>query len=72
MAIKLFKVTHGRLKLVDSHYFNNRDGFGYMLKNLPKGDYQLQVKKYSFGFDTYDFVARIYSKRNIKLIDVEQ
>jgi len=72
MAIKLFKVTKGRLKLVDSHYFVNRDGFGYMLKNLPKGDYQLQVKKYSFGFDTYDFTARIYSKRNIKMIDVEQ
>jgi hypothetical protein len=32
MAIKLFKVTGGRLKLVDSYYFNNREGFGYMLK----------------------------------------
>ena len=40
--------------------------------NLPKGDYQLQAKKYSFGFDTFDFVARIYSSRNIKLVDVEQ
>lgn len=37
MAIKLFKLTKGRLKLVDSFYFNNREGFGYMLKNLPKG-----------------------------------
>lgn len=71
MAIKLFKVVKGRMKLVDSNYANNREGFGYMLRNLPKGDYQLQVKKYSFGLDTYDFVARIYSKRNIKLIDVE-
>lgn len=72
MAIKLFRVTGGRLKLVDSHYFNNREGFGYMLKNLPKGEYQLQAKKYSFGSDTFDFSARIYSQRNIKLIDVEQ
>ena len=42
MAIKLFRVTaDGRLKLVDSNYFNNRkaNGFGYMLKNLPKGKY---------------------------------
>jgi hypothetical protein len=73
MAVKVFKVTKDkRLKLVDSHYFSNREGFGFMLKNLTKGDYQLQVKKYSFGFDTFDFVARIYSSRNIKLIDVEQ
>jgi hypothetical protein len=35
MAIKLFRVTNGRLKLVDSHYFNNREGFGNMLKDLP-------------------------------------
>jgi len=72
MAIKLFKVTNGRLKLVDSHYFNNREGFGYMMKNLQPGDYQLQAKKYSAGADTYDFSARIYSQRNIKLVDVEQ
>lgn len=43
-----------------------------MLKNLTKGDYQMEVKKYSFGFDVYDFTARIYSEKNIKLIDVEQ
>jgi len=72
MAIKLFKVVNNRLKLIDSHYFNNREGFGFMLRNLPKGDYQLQVKKYSFGFDTFDFVARIYAAKNIKLLDVEQ
>jgi len=71
MAIKLFKVVKGRMKLIDSMYSHNNEGFGYMLRNLPKGDYQLQVKKYSYGFDTFDFVARIYSKRNIKLVDVE-
>lgn len=43
-----------------------------MLRNLTKGDYQIQVKKYSFGFDVFDFTARIYSEKNIKLIDVEQ
>jgi hypothetical protein len=42
-----------------------------MLRNLTKGDYQLQVKKYSFGFDTFDFTARIYSSKNIKMVDVE-
>jgi hypothetical protein len=32
----------------------------------------LQVKKYSFGFDVYDFTARIYSEKNIIITDVEQ
>ena len=58
--------------LIDSSYFNNKDGFGYMLKNLTKGQYQIQVKKYSFGFDVYDFTARIYSSKNIKLVDIEE
>lgn len=43
-----------------------------MLKNLTAGQYQLQVKKYSLGFDVYDVTARIYSKRNLKMIDVEE
>ena len=42
------------------------------MRNLTKGDYQLQVKKYSFGFDVYDFTARIYSEKNIIITDVEQ
>jgi len=76
-TIKLFKVEKTakgdpKLRLVDSQYFTNREGFGYMLKNLAKGEYQLQVKKYSFGADTFDFTARIYSSKNIKMIDVEQ
>ena len=39
--VKLFKVDsrNKKLKLIDSQYFNNRDGFGYMLRNLTKGDY---------------------------------
>jgi len=60
----LFKVDKNgggktKLILIDSSYFNNKEGFGYMLKNLTKGQYQIQVKKYSFGFDVYDFTARI-------------
>ena len=57
---------------MDSQYFNNRDGFGFMLKKLVKGDYQIQIKKYSFGFDVYDFTVRVYAEKNIKLLDVEQ
>jgi hypothetical protein len=39
LAIKLFRVDKNaqggpRLRLVDSHYANNKEGFGYMLKNL--------------------------------------
>uniref|UniRef100_A0A7S3CSQ9 Uncharacterized protein n=1 Tax=Strombidium rassoulzadegani TaxID=1082188 RepID=A0A7S3CSQ9_9SPIT len=76
-SVKLFRVAKGaqgkeKLKLVDNQYFNNKEGFGFMLRNLTKGDYQIQVKKYSFGFDVFDFSARIYSRRNIKLVDVEQ
>jgi uncharacterized membrane protein len=73
----LFKVDKNgggktKLILIDSSYFNNKEGFGYMLKNLTKGQYQIQVKKYSFGFDVYDFTTRIYSSKNIKLVDIEE
>lgn len=76
-SIKLFKVeTYGndkqKLVLVDSQYFDNKEGLGYMLKNLTKGDYQIQFKKYSYGFDTYDFSARIYADKHIKLFDLEE
>jgi hypothetical protein len=39
--VKLYKVDkrNGKLKMIDSQYFNNRDGFGYILRNLTKGDY---------------------------------
>lgn len=76
-SIKLFKVTKNsddnkdQFTLVDSAYYNNREGFGFMLKNLTKGDYQVQVKKYSFGFDVYDFTTRFYAPKAIKLVDVE-
>lgn len=59
-------------ELIDSQYFTNRDGFGFMLRNLTKGNYQMQVKKYSFGFDVFDFTARAYSEKNIKMTDVEE
>lgn len=55
--------------MIDSQYFNNRDGFGYILRNLTKGDYQIQFKKYSNGFDVYDFTVKLHSDRFIKLID---
>jgi len=61
-----------KFQLIDNSYFTNKNGFGYILRNLTKGDYQLQVKKYSFGFDVYDFTARIYSEKNIIITDVEQ
>lgn len=72
--VKLFKVEKGqkggaKLKLIDAQFFNNRDGFGFMLRNLTKGDYQIQFKKYSNGFDVFDFTTRIYADKMIKLID---
>jgi hypothetical protein len=76
-SIKLFKVEKNdkdkeKLVLVDSQYFDNKDGMGYMLKNLTKGDYQIQFKKYSFGFDTFDFSAMLYAGKHIKLVDIEE
>lgn len=72
-VVKLYKVDHGpkgeKLHLIDTSFFNNRDGFGFMKHNLTKGDYQLQFKKYSNGFDVFDFTTRIYSEKMIKLID---
>ena len=66
------KIGSEAYKLIDSTYFDNKEGFGYMLKKIGKGNYQIQIRKYSFGFDVFDFTARIYSKNNIKLIDLEQ
>ena len=45
-SVKLFKVDKNdagktKLILIDSSYFNNKEGFGYMLKNLTKGQYQI-------------------------------
>lgn len=79
LSIKLFKVESTgkkgekqKLRLVDSQFASNRDGFGFMLKNLTTGQYQLQVKKYSLGFDVYDVTARIYSKKALHMVDVEE
>ena len=74
--VKLFKVEKTKkgkekLRLIDILYFNNRDGFGFTLKNLTKGDYQIQFKKYSNGFDVYDFTVRMYAENMIKMIDDE-
>lgn len=51
LSIKLFKVESNivqggkgdkdKLHLVDSQFASNRDGFGFMLKNLTSGEYQL-------------------------------
>ena len=63
--VKLFKVEKTKkgekLKLVDTQYFNNREGFGFTLRNLTKGNYQIQFKKFSTGFDVFDFTVRLYS-----------
>ena len=59
-------------QLIDSTYFSNKEGFGFMLKKLLPGSYQLHFRKYSFGSDVFDFTARIYAKPHIKLIDLEQ
>ena len=75
--VKLFRVektkTGGqKLKLVDSRFFTNRDGFGFMQRQLPKGDYQIHFKKYSNGFEVFDFTLRVLSQRPVKLIDDEE
>lgn len=75
--VKLFKIEIGkqgkeRMKLIDSQFFNNRDGFGFMLRDLQKGKYQIHFKKYSSGFDVYDFTVRMYGERQIKFIDDEE
>jgi putative heme degradation protein len=57
------------LKLIDSRFFTNRDGFGFIKKNLKAGKYQIHFKKYSSAFDVFDFTARVYSPRSIKLLD---
>jgi len=75
--VKLFKVEKNaqtgveRLKLIDSRFFNNRDGFGYIMRNLTRGEYQVHFKKYSTGFDVYDFTVRVYADKLIRLIDDE-
>jgi hypothetical protein len=75
-SIKLFKVVKEKNKqrfiLTDSQYFDNKDGFGFMLKNLTAGSYQIQFKKYSFGLDTFDFTTRIFAPKSIKFVDVEE
>jgi hypothetical protein len=74
--VKLFKIERNlkgqqKMKLVDTQFFNNREGFGFMLRNLTRGDYQIQFKKYSPGFDVFDYTVRVYSPNGIKLIDEE-
>lgn len=41
------------------------------MRNLTKGNYQVQFKKYSSGFDVYDFTLRVYADKLIRLIDDE-
>lgn len=72
--VKLFRVEQGPkggevLKLIDSRFFTNRDGFGFIKRALKSGKYQIHVKKYSNAFDVFDFTARIYAPRNVKIID---
>jgi hypothetical protein len=40
--VKLFKVDkQKKMKLVATQFFSNRDGFGFILRNLTRGDYQI-------------------------------
>ena len=72
--VKIFKIEPGkkRMRLIDSQFFNNRNGFGYILRNLEKGDYQIHFKKYSQSFDVYDFTVKLYASRKDKFIDDEE
>lgn len=36
---------------------------------MKAGKYQIHFKKYSSSFDVFDFTARIYAPKNIKLVD---
>ena len=58
--------------MIDTQSFDNRDGFGYINRNLTKGEYQVHFKKYSGTFDVFDFTVKVYSKNIIKLIDEEE
>lgn len=59
-------------QLIDSTYFSNKEGFGFMLKKLHPGNYQIHFRKYSFGSDVFDFTARVYANKSVKIIDLEQ
>lgn len=39
------------------------------LRNLTKGNYQIQFKKFSNGFEVFDFTVRMYAQNMIKLVD---
>ena len=58
--------------LTDSQYFDNNKGFGFILKNLTAGEYQIQFKKYSFGLDNFDFTVRMYADQSVKFVDIEE
>lgn len=60
------------LKLIDTSFFTNRDGFGFIQKSLKAGKYQVHFKKYSSSFDVFDFTARIYGPKNVKLVDDDE
>ena len=69
--VKLFRVEKdtGKLRLLDARFFDNREGFGYIMRNLTKGDYQVHFKKYSKGFDVFDYTVRLYGHRSLRLVD---
>lgn len=69
--MKLFKIEKGKYRLIDTKFFNNREGFGYIMRNLTKGEYQVHFKKYSTSFDVFDFTVKMYSNKHVKLIDDE-
>lgn len=62
--LKIFRVVQGKLRLIDSQFFSNRDT-AWIQKDLPKGEYQIQVKKYSTGDNSFDFTTNIYAEKVI-------
>lgn len=60
------------MKLVDSRYFTNREGFGFLHRNLTKGDYEIHVKKYSNGFDVFDFTVKILANKHVNMVDEDK
>lgn len=58
--------------MLATEFFNNRDGFGYLYRSLKRGDYQIQFKKYSSASDVFDFTVKIYSEKQITILDEEE
>jgi hypothetical protein len=75
--VKLYRVEQGTgknkvLRMLSTQFFSNRDGFGYVNRNLKPGEYQIQFKKYSSAFDVFDFTVKVFSDIDLSLVDEEE